>query len=236
VTDASSILLLENVSKVFNVQMRIPGKFFATPTQVLGIRNVNLRVERGEIVGLIGGNGSGKTTLLKIMSGALTPTSGKVMASYRPRLISLRGLQLPNLSVLENTKLVLRAHGRDSKQATIEAFELIDIAELEEKTHLPYDTLSTGMRARLGFFLATINQPEVLLMDEMLSVADHRFKQKAFEKLSLIMHQAHSVVIASHSMKTIKEICTRAVVLNNGEMVFDGPTRDAIAFYSKVKS
>jgi ABC-type polysaccharide/polyol phosphate transport system ATPase subunit len=216
--------------------MRTPGKFFATPTPVVGIRNINLRVDRGETVGLIGDNGSGKTTLLKIISGALTPTSGKVMASHRPRLISLSGLQLPNLSVLENTKLILRAHGRDSKQATLEAFEIIEIAKLQDKTHLPYDTLSTGMRARLGFFLTTINQPEILLMDEMLSVTDRRFSSKAHEILNSMKNQAHSTVIASHSMNTILENCTRAVVVNNGELVFDGPTRDAITFYSEVKT
>jgi len=179
VTDASAALLLKDVSKVFKARKRYPGKLFSTPTEVVGLRNVNLRVGRGEAVGLIGENGSGKTTLLKIMSGALTPSSGKVMAPFKPRLISLSGLQLPNLSVLENTELMLRAHGRDAREATREALELIELAELGEKTYLPYNTLSTGMRARLGFFLATINQPEVLLMDEMLSVADGRFRAKA---------------------------------------------------------
>ena len=234
-TDASAALLLKDVSKVFKARKRYPGKLFSTPTEVVGLKNVNLRVGRGEAVGLIGENGSGKTTLLKIMSGALAPSSGKVMAPFRPRLISLSGLQLPNLSVLENTELMLRAHGRDAREATREALELIALAELEDKTYLPYNTLSTGMRARLGFYLATINQPEVLLMDEMLSVADGRFKVTASKILHAMMQRAHGVVIASHSMTTIVDTCTRTIVLHRGESVFDGPSKDAVDFYSKVK-
>lgn len=229
-TDSSTALLLEDVTKVFKARQRRPGKLFSTPTEVVGISNVSLRIDRGEVVGLIGDNGSGKTTLLKLMSGALTPTSGKVMAPYKPRLISLTGLQLPNLSVLENTELMLRAHGRGPKEARSEAFELIALAELTDKTYLPYNTLSTGMRARLGFFLATINQPEVLLMDEMLSVADGRFQASATEFLSAMMSRADAVVISSHSMETIITNCSRAIVLIRGHKAFEGSAQDAVAY------
>ena len=230
-TDASAALLLKDVTKVFKVRQRHPGKLFSTPTEVVGINNVSLRIGRGEVVGLIGENGSGKTTLLKLMSGALTPTSGKVMAPFRPRLISLNGLQLPNLSVLENTELMLRAHGRGAKEARAEALDLIALAELTDKTYLPYNTLSTGMRARLGFFLATINQPEVLLMDEMLSVADGRFQATAAKFLSTMMSRAHGVVISSHSMDTIIANCSRAIVLGRGQAVFEGPADEAVSQY-----
>ena len=232
-TDASSALLLKNVSKVFKARRRYPGKLFSTPTEVVGVKNVNLRVGRGETVGLIGENGSGKTTLLKIMSGALTPSSGEVMAPFRPRLISLRGLQLPNLSVLENSELMLRAHGRGAREATQEALELIELAELQEKTHLPYNTLSTGMRARLGFYLATINRPEILLIDEMLSVADKRFQEKARSIISSMIAEAKAVVITSHFMKTIQENCETAVVMHKGSIVFQGPAREAVEHYTE---
>lgn len=234
-TDSSTALLLKDVSKVFKARKRYPGKLFSTPTEVVGLRNVNLRVGRGEAVGLIGDNGSGKTTLLKIMSGALIPSSGRVMAPFRPRLISLHGLQLPNLSVLENTELMLRAHGRDARAANREALELIALAELEEKTYLPYNTLSTGMRARLGFFLATINQPEVLLLDEILSVADSRFQQTAKKILRARIQRAHAVVIASHSMRTIREHCDTAIVMDKGNVVFEGPIGEAIGFFKTIK-
>ena len=233
-TDASAALLLKDVSKVFKTRKRYPGKLFSTPTEVVGLKNVNLRVGRGEAVGLIGENGSGKTTLLKVMSGALTPSSGKIMAPFRPRLISLSGLQLPNLSVLENTELMLRAHGRRAKEATTEALELIEEAELKEKTYLPYSTLSTGMRARLGFFLATINHPEVLLMDEMLSVADKNFQQSAKTRLRAMIKNAQGVVIASHSRKVISTMCDRAVVLRHGEVAFEGRPDEASSFYDSL--
>ena len=233
-TDASAALLLKDVSKVFKARKRYPGKLFSTPTEVVGLKNVNLRVARGEAVGLVGENGSGKTTLLKIMSGALTPSSGKVMAPFRPRLISLTGLQLPNLSVLENTELMLRAHGRDAKEATQEALELIGVAELEEKTYLPYNTLSTGMRARLGFYLATINKPEVVLLDELLSVSDRQFQASARAHMEKTLSQATAVVLASHVGKTISDLCTRALVLRDGEIVFDGRPSDGLKFYRSL--
>lgn len=235
-TDASAALLLKDVSKVFKARERRPGKLFSIPTEVVGLRNVNLRVGRGEAVGLIGANGAGKTTLLKIMSGALTPSSGKVLAPFRPRIISLSGLQLPNLSVLENTELMLRAHGRGAREATQEALNLIELADLEEKTYLPYNSLSTGTRARLGFYLATVNRPEVLLMDEMLSVADGRFTDSARNILATIMHQSHAVIIASHSMSTIAQYCTRSIVLDRGEVAYDGCTTKAIAAYKSAHS
>jgi ABC-type polysaccharide/polyol phosphate transport system ATPase subunit len=233
-TDASSAMLLKDVTKVFKVRQRHPGKLLSTPTEVVGINNVSLRIGRGEVVGLIGENGSGKTTLLKLMSGALTPTSGKVMAPFRPRLISLNGLQLPNLSVLENTELMLRAHGRGAKEARAEALGLIALAELNNKAYLPYNTLSTGMRARLGFFLATINQPEVLLMDEMLSVSDHRFTNIVEGILRATITRAQGAVISSHSMTTIRANCSRAVVMNKGSIIFDGSVMDALSHYGSV--
>jgi ABC-type polysaccharide/polyol phosphate transport system ATPase subunit len=97
--------------------------------------------------------------------------------------------------------------------------------------YLPYNTLSTGMRARLGFFLATINQPEVLLMDEMLSVADGRFQATAAKFLSTMMSRAHGVVISSHSMDTIIANCSRAIVLGQGQAVFEGPADEAVSQY-----
>lgn len=230
-SDSGTALLLNDVTKIFKAQKRYPGKFFSTPTEVLGLHNINLRVGLGEVMGLIGANGSGKTTLLKIMSGALQPTSGRVMAAFRPRLISLSGLRLPNLSVLENTELMLRAHGRGKDETRLEALELIHQAELSDKTYLPYNTLSTGMMARLGFFLTTINQPEILLMDEILSVADRRFQEKARAIISSTMTRAKGVVIASHSMNTIQENCKTAVVMHKGSVVFQGPAAEAVEHY-----
>jgi len=234
-TDGSTTLLLKDVTKVFKVRQRRPGRLFSTQTEVTGINNVDLRIARGEAVGLIGENGSGKTTLLKLMSGAITPTSGEVMAPFRPRFVSLSGLQLPNLSVIENTELILRAHGRRPKEARSEALDLITRAELTDKTYLPYNTLSTGMRARLGFFLATINHPEILLMDEMLSVADKRFQSTATSILNTMISRAQGVVISSHSMKTIIANCSRAIVLSRGQKTFDGSAEEAVAYYKKMK-
>jgi ABC-type polysaccharide/polyol phosphate transport system ATPase subunit len=127
---------------------------------------------------------------------------------------------------------MLRAHGRGYAEARLEALDLIALAELTDKTYLPYNSLSTGMRARLGFFLATINQPEILLMDEMLSVADTKFKARAEETVSRLMSRAHAVVMASHSASTIRETCHAAVVLEKGSVIFSGSPADALDLYA----
>lgn len=230
-SDSASALIAKDVTKIFATRTRYPDRFFSARKDVVGLHNVNLRVSAGGVLGLIGSNGSGKTTLLKVLSGALQATSGKVLSAYRPRLISLSGLQLPNLSVLENTELMLRAHGRGKKESRDEALDLIELAELGDKTYLPYNTLSTGMRARLGFFLATINQPEILLMDELLSVADSRFQEISHGIINSMISGAKAVVIASHSMRTISTMCTSAAVMNRGKVVFEGDPADAIAYY-----
>jgi len=236
VSESPSVLVLKDVSKIFKTRKRYPGKLFSTPSEVLALRDINLRVARGETVGLIGANGSGKTTLLKIMSGALSPTSGKVMAPFKPRLISLSGLQLPNLSVLENTELVLRAHGRSAASARNEAKTLIDLADLGEKTLYPYETLSTGMRARLGLYLATINQPEIILMDETLSVADGSFRSRTEQLLNEMMSRSQAAVIASHSAETLTRFCSRAFVMNYGLVIFDGPINEALSFHLEFQN
>jgi teichoic acid transport system ATP-binding protein len=190
-----------------------------------------MTVAQGDSIGLLGRNGSGKTTLLRIMSGALRPTSGSVLASHQPRLISLNGLQLAGLSVTDNAALFLKAHGRSPKQASAEAGEIVRMAGLEEKAFLPYSSLSTGMRGRLSFFISTIGQPEILLLDEILSVADQNFQAIAKDTLTELIQKSEAFVMSSHSLATIRENCNQVAVLDRGSLVFQGEIEEGISVY-----
>ena len=228
-------LQLNNVTKVFRAKMRLPDNLISTSTEVVALRQVSFHVGQGEIVGLIGANGAGKTTLLKTMSGALTPSSGEVTSLSKPKLISGKGLRLPNLSISENVRLVLAAHGRTSREAKKEARELLELAELDDHSPLPYRTLSTGSRRRLDFFLAMVSEPGILLLDEVLALADRRFQRNAADILRSRMEGAQCAVISSNSMKTITQSCSRAILLQDGKLVFDGSVKDAVAHYEEQK-
>lgn len=224
-------VLVSEVSKTYQTFTRSPGQMFPRPTKVLALRNVSFSIARGDTVGLLGHNGSGKSTLLRILAGVLAPSKGAVTAEQPPRLLGLGGLQLPDLSLLENAQLMLRAHGHTATEAKNLAQTLVSDAGLEEKASLPYKTLSTGMKARFSFVLTIVNQPKILLLDEMLSVGDEQLQKIYRNWVDGLKAATRTVVIASHNMSTIEAMCSRAIVIVDGEVGFDGPVGQAISFH-----
>ena len=132
--------------------------------------------------------------------------------------------------MLENAELILRAHGYSAKESKNLAQDLVRDADLVDKALLPYKTLSTGMRARMSFLLTIINEPEILLLDEMFSVGDQQLQEISTRWIDGLQASDRTVIIASHNMATIQAMCSRAIVLVNGEVGFDGPAEDAISF------
>lgn len=229
------VLTASNVSKTFKTLERKPGEIFPHSYEVAALKNITFTITRGETVALLGVNGSGKSTLLRILAGSLAPTRGEVRGRQKPRLLGLGGLQLPNLSVLENAELMLRAHGYPSAESKVLAKNLVREAKLEDKAFLPYTTLSTGMRTRFSFFLTMLNQPRILLMDEMLSVADAELQETARSWADGLINDARTVIIASHQMETVKKLCSRAIVLTKGEIGFDGNVEEGISFLQEQR-
>ena len=226
----STAVLVSQVSKTYRTYVRSPGRLFPNSSEVPALRKVTFTIARGDKVGLLGRNGSGKSTLMRVLAGVLAPTEGRVVAQQKPRLLGLGGLQLPDLSVIENTQLILRAHGHSPKESKTLAKSLIQDADLDEKALLPYKTLSTGMKARMSFLLTIINEPEILLLDEMLSVGDQELQEISTRWIDGLQTSKRTVIIASHNMATIQAMCSRAIVLVNGEVGFDGPAGDAVSF------
>jgi len=187
------------------------------------LRNVTLRMMRGESLGIIGLNGSGKSTLLKLIAGVLQPAKGKIQVrgSIAP-LIELGAGFDYDLTARENIYLngAILGHSRAKMNESFD--EIISFSELEDFIDIPIKNFSSGMVARLGFAIATINRPDILIADEILSVGDMKFQKKCESRISEIVNNGASVIYVSHSVESVKKICTKAAWLHKGELVCFG--------------
>lgn len=198
------------------------------------LREVSLSVSSGERVGLIGRNGAGKSTLLRVIAGVIYPQSGGVKLAAGLTLSPLIELGIgfhPELSGRENCYLggTLIGHSPRAMDARID--EIIAFAELEDFIDQPVKTYSSGMFARLAFALATSIRPDVLLVDEVLSVGDQFFAKKSIARMQKLMAQGSTVILVSHSLDLLLTQCSRLVWLEHGAIVGDGPSVEIAAAY-----
>ena len=202
------------------------------------LSDVSLRIERGEKVGIIGPNGSGKSTLLKLIAGILVPTRGscKSYGTIAP-LIELGVGFDAELSLIDNIIYygVLLGHSEELVRAHIE--DILEFAELAEHRDEPTKILSSGMAARLSFAIATEFRPEILLVDEVLSVGDERFRRKCSARIDRFWDEHSTIVLVSHDMLTVARTCNRVIWLDGGHLRFDGPAdRAAEQYLSTIPS
>jgi ABC-type polysaccharide/polyol phosphate transport system ATPase subunit len=194
--------------------------------------NVSFRVGLGEKVALIGPNGSGKSTMLKVIAGVLRPTRGRssVEGTLSP-LIELGVGFDPELSLVDNIVYygVLLGHDEAVVRASIDG--ILDFAELRPLRDHPTKTLSSGMQARLGFAIATEFRPDILLLDEVLSVGDERFLRKSAVRLDRFWDAHSTIVLVSHDLSYVTRTCNRAIWLDHGTIRFDGPAMEAVQRY-----
>lgn len=183
------------------------------------LRNISFELQQGDSLGIIGLNGSGKSTLLKIISGILKPTSGnvKTIGSIAP-LIELGAGFDANLSARENIYLngAILGHNREYMDERFD--EIIQFAELQDFVDTAIKNYSSGMVARLGFAIATMNVPDILIIDEILAVGDYKFQEKSFHRMQEMIHSGATVVFVSHSIEQVKQICKKALWLDHGEV------------------
>jgi ABC-type polysaccharide/polyol phosphate transport system ATPase subunit len=193
---------------------------YRKPSRRCVLRNVSLAVRPGEKLGIIGPNGSGKSTLLKVIAGILKPTSGSVHVggSVAP-LIELGAGFDPDLSVIDNIVYygVLLGHDRAWIRGRLDA--ILDFAQLYDHANEPLKALSSGMAARLGFAIATESSPDILILDEVLSVGDESFRRRSAERLARFWDERVTVIVVSHETAFIRAQCERAVLIEEGEVV-----------------
>ena len=191
------------------------------------LNDISLEVKKGEVFGIVGYNGSGKSTLLKIIAGVMKPTKGqvKVNGTMAP-LIELGAGFDPNLTGRENVYLngAILGYTKQKLQASFD--EILEFSELGEFIDVPVKNYSSGMVARLAFSIATIVEPEILIVDEVLSVGDYKFQAKCQDKIKKVIEKGTTVLFVSHSIKQVEELCDRVAWIDKGhlKMVGDSET------------
>lgn len=201
-------------------------------TRKLVLADIDLSIGRGEKVGVIGANGAGKSTLLKTICGILQPTSGRVATSGNiVPLLELGAGFDPELPVIENILLYGVLLGSSRKAMLEKVPSVLAFAELQEYGSVPVKVLSTGMAARLGFAIATDVQPDILILDEVLSIGDEHFKQKCRRRIDQFWHDKVTVIVVSHELEFVRQACDRAIWLDGGRVAYDGEARAATQRY-----
>ena len=186
------------------------------------LQNINFHVGRGEAVGLVGRNGSGKSTLLKTIAGVLKPTKGSVAikGTVAPMIELGAGFDM-DLTATENVFLNGAILGYPKEMLEENMQKIIDFSELKDFMDVPIKNFSSGMFARLGFAVATIYTPDILIVDEILSVGDWQFQAKCHKRIQEMLEQGTTLLFVSHSMDQVKEVCNRAILLEHGHMIMD---------------
>ena len=224
------MITVKNVTMKFNIGIEKNNSFKSVFVNLfkkkkknpkfLALDNVSFHVDKGEVVGIIGQNGAGKSTLLKVVSGVMKPTCGSVATNgaISPMIELGAGFDM-ELTARENIYLNGAVLGY-SKQFLNEKFEdIVEFSELREFLDVPVKNFSSGMIAKLAFSIATIVNPEILIVDEILSVGDIKFQEKSRKKMMKMIEGGTTVLFVSHSLDQIKELCTKVIWLDHGKIV-----------------
>lgn len=199
---------------------------------VRALSNLDLSIERGDRVALLGANGAGKTTLLRVLAGIFEPSQGHVMIDGRVSALLDVSLGLnPDATGRENILLRGMYMGMHPREMRHRAEEIIEFTELEEYIDMPIRTYSSGMMVRLAFAISTCTPPEILVMDEWLSAGDAHFLDKAKKRMADFVNRSSILVLASHAMDLLREWCNRGIYLEHGHIAVAGPINDVIAAY-----
>ena len=245
--DKDTAISLKNVNMTFNLNKEkvdnLKEFFIKLVTHKLeykkfyALNDINFEVKKGEHLAILGLNGAGKSTLLKTIVGVYKPTSGTVEKSgvIAPLLELGAGFD-PNYSGKENIYLYGAILGYDRKYIDSKYDEIVEFSELGNFIDVPIKNYSSGMKARLGFSIATAVDPDVLILDEVLSVGDAGFRKKSLAKVQSMFDSGVTVLFVSHSIDQVKAICDKAILLEKGRIIAQGSTDDVVPIYEeKVK-
>ncbi len=208
------------------------GRYTPAGDVFVALDSIDLVVRRGETLGVIGHNGAGKSTMLKHFAGIMTPTRGRIEVYGRlSALIEVGAGFHPDLTGRENVYLSGVILGMSRAEVVRKFDRIVDFAGLAPFIDTPVKRYSSGMFARLGFAVAAHLEPDILVIDEVLSVGDFLFQQKSLQKMREIAHGGATVVFVSHNLKAVSELCKRTILLDGGRIVADGPTAEVIQTY-----
>jgi teichoic acid transport system ATP-binding protein len=202
--------------------------------EVQAVSRVSFQVPRGSVLGIVGANGAGKSTLVRSMAGILPPTAGRIEVRGQVSTLLALGVGFnARLTGRENVLLGGLAAGLTRGVLQERYQEIADFAELGDFMDMPMSTYSSGMYSRLGFSVAVNMRPDILLVDEALSTGDARFKRKSFAKMKELVAQARTIVLVSHALGSIKELCDSALWMHQGRLLQHGPADEVVAAYTR---
>ena len=240
-----TVIEFKNVSKIYklykNDKKRFKAIFFKnTPHKSKrAVDNVSFKIKQGESVALFGKNGAGKSTILKMITEVAFPTSGEIKIKGRvSALLELTSGFDPEFTGRENIYLKGQILGLSNEEIKRLEPVIIDFAELDDYIDQPVRTYSSGMKARLGFSINVNIEPEILIVDEALSVGDEEFRRKCIKKINELLQKDNvTLLYVTHATKTAKDFCKRGMVMQKGKLVFDGDIDEAMEIYnSTIKS
>lgn len=220
--------------KLFFINLFKPRKKKDKKPDFWALKDVSFEVKKGEVVGFIGSNGAGKSTMLKVIAGVMKPTKGKVEVhgNICPMIELGAGFDM-DLTARENIFLNGAVLGYSKKFIEEKFDEIVEFSELKDFLDVPVRNFSSGMTARLAFSIATVVDPEILIVDEILSVGDMAFQAKSEAKMRSMIGGGTTVLYVSHSINSIKSICDKAVWLDHGKVIKMGPATEICDEYSK---
>ena len=236
------VIKFENVSKIYKLysstRKRLLGVFFKKIgyKKKNAVDNMNFQVERGDSVALFGKNGAGKSTVLKMITGVAFPTSGEITVNGRvSALLELTSGFDQEMTGRQN--IYLKGHILGLNDGEIKSLEdtIVEFSELNDYIDQPVRTYSSGMKARLGFAINVNIRPEILIVDEALSVGDAAFRNKCQKKINELIHAENvTLLFVTHQTAVAEEFCKRGIVMKDGRIMFDGPVHEASEFYKKM--
>lgn len=237
-----SLLKVENLGKAYRTyrsEWQRFGRWFGLPTGSVDehwvIRDVNFEIKPGQAIGIVGQNGAGKSTLLKMITGTLQPTEGQVQVNGRIAAILELGMGFnPELTGRQNARYSAGLMGFTAEQIDAEMQNIEDFAEIGEYFDQPVRTYSSGMQMRVAFSVATAFRPEILIVDEALSVGDSYFQHKSFSRINEFQSKGTSLLIVSHDRNSIQALCDRAILLEKGGILKDGAPEEVMDYYNAI--
>ena len=199
------------------------------------MKNVSFKIHRGETVGIVGKNGAGKSTLLKMITGVLTPTSGEIKTYGKiSSLLELGAGFNPEMTGLENIYLNGTIMGYSKEEMDEKVDAILEFADIGEFIHQPVKMYSSGMFARLAFSVSINVDPDILIVDEALSVGDMAFQMKCYKKFQEFQEQNKTILFVTHALDTVIRYCSRGIVIDNGELIFDSSPKEAVDVFKKI--
>lgn len=245
---SSPAVVLDNVSMTYRVessetmangQTGVLGKILSkvwkpkNTVMVEALQPLSLVAQHGECLGVIGRNGSGKSTLMRLISGQEKATSGSVLATSTPIALGVSAALVPELPGEANIMLGCLAMGLSREEVREKFDSIVELSALGKAIHLPMKSYSSGMSSRLRFAIAAAVDPEILILDEALNTGDAEFGERTRKRMTELREQAGCVFLVSHGMPTIRELCTRVVWLDKGELLHDGDPERVVTLYEK---